>query len=159
VTGISEARPSQGVDHVAAGLVACLPVLNRHIKQSIDRQPPHPRLPERQLALLQYVAAHDGTTVHKAADVLRMMPNNVSTLVTRLTEAGLLERHQDDTDKRVARLFVTAEARQRIGEAESVATRDLASALRTLTDGDLDALGSALGALEALARRLADHSA
>ncbi|MER6159343.1 MarR family transcriptional regulator [Streptomyces sp. NPDC001868] len=158
MTGISEPRQRQGVDHVAAGLVACLPVLNRYIKQGIDQQLPYPKLPERQLALLQYVAEHDGATVHKAAGALWMMPNNVSALVTRLTEAGLLERHQDDTDKRVARLCVTAEARQRIGEAEDVAARQLASALRTLTDGDLDALGSALGALEALSRRLRDHS-
>ncbi|MGW0758344.1 MarR family winged helix-turn-helix transcriptional regulator [Streptomyces sp. NPDC002814] len=159
MTGTSEARASQGVDHVAAGLVACLPALNRYIKQGIDRRLPYPKLPERQLALLQYVAEHDGATVHEAADALRMMPNNVSALVTRLTEAGLLERRQDDSDKRVAHLCVTATARQRIGEVENIAAAQLASALRTLTDGDRDALGSALGALEALARRLRDHSA
>ncbi|MEU6800839.1 MarR family winged helix-turn-helix transcriptional regulator [Streptomyces neyagawaensis] len=158
MTGISEAHRSQGVDHVAAGLVACLPALNRHLKQSIDQQSLYPKLPERQLALLQYVAEHDGATVHKAAEALRMVPNNVSTLVTRLTEAGLLERHQDDTDKRVAHLRVTAVARQRIAEVQNFAAAQLASALRTLTDGDRSALGSALGALEALSRRLRDHS-
>jgi DNA-binding MarR family transcriptional regulator len=159
VTAISEAHPSQGVDQVAAGLVACLPALNRYIKQSIDRQLPYAKLPERQLTLLQYVAEHDGATVHKAAQALRMMPNNVSALVTRLTEAGLLERHQDDADKRVAHLCVTAKARQRIGEVQNIAAAQFASALNTLTDGDLDALGSALGALEALTRRLRDLSA
>jgi DNA-binding MarR family transcriptional regulator len=159
VTGISEAHRSQGVDQVAAGLVACLPALNRHLKQSIDRQLPYPNLPERQLALLQYVAEHDGATVHNAAEALRMVPNNVSALVTRLTEAGLLERRQDDTDKRVAHLRVTATARQRIGEVENFAAAHLASALRTLTEGDRAALGSALGALEALTRRLREHAA
>ncbi|MFG2470318.1 MarR family winged helix-turn-helix transcriptional regulator [Streptomyces canus] len=144
---------------MAAGLVACLPTLNRYVKQSLDRRLPHLSLPERQLALLQYVAEHAGATVHEAADALRMMPNNVSALVTRLTEAGLLERHRDDTDRRVAHLRVTAKARQRIAQAEDVAARQLAAALRTLTDGDRDALGSALGALEALTRRLRDHSA
>lgn len=159
MTGISEAQRSQGVDEVAAGLVACLPALNRLLKQSIDQQLPYPKLPERQLTLLQYVAEHDGATVHKAAKALRMVPNNVSALVTRLTNAGLLERHQDDTDKRVAHLRVTAVARQRIDEVETFAAAQLASALRTLTDGDRGALGSALGALEALTRRLRDHSA
>jgi DNA-binding MarR family transcriptional regulator len=159
VTGSSEARESRDVDQVAAGLVACLPALNRQLKQLIDRELPYPKLPERQLALLQYVAEHDGATVHKAADALRMMPNNVSALVTRLTEAGLLERHQDDTDKRVAHLCVTALARRRIGEVEKIAAAQLAPALRHLTDGDLDALGSALGALGALSRRLRDRSA
>ena len=159
MTGISEAPASQGVDQVAAGLVACLPTLNRYVKQSIDRRLPHLSLPERQLALLQYVAEHANATVHEAAEALRMMPNNVSALVTRLTDAGLLERHQDDADRRVAHLRVTAKARQRIAQAEDVAARQLAAALRTLTDGDRDALGSALGALEALTRRLRDHSA
>lgn len=157
VSGVSEARPSQSIGHVAAGLVACLPALNRSIDRGIAGQLPYPKLPERQLALLQYVAEHDGATVHKAAGALRMMPNNVSALVTRLTEAGLLERHQDDTDRRVAHLRVTAKARQRISEVEDIAAAQLASALRTLTDGDLEALGSALGALEALTRRLRDH--
>ncbi|MER5181096.1 MarR family transcriptional regulator [Streptomyces sp. NPDC002896] len=158
MSGTSEARQSQSIDHVAVGLAACLPALNQYLKQGIA-QLPYPKLPERQLALLQYVAEHDGATVHKAAGALRMMPNNVSALVTHLTEAGLLERRQDDTDKRVAHLYVTAKARQRIGEAESITAGQLASALRTLTDGDLDALGSALGALEALARHLHDHVA
>ncbi|WP_405623577.1 hypothetical protein [Streptomyces sp. NBC_00076] len=48
---------------------------------------------------------------------------------------------------------------QLIGEAEDVAARQLKSALRTLTEGDLGALGSALGALEALTRRLRDRDA
>lgn len=159
MTGSSGARESRGVDQVAAGLLGCLPALNRELKQAVDRQLPFPKLPERQLALLQYVAEHDGATVHKAAEALRMMPNNVSALVTRLTEAGLLERHQDDTDKRVAHLCVTALARQRMGEVQNIAAARLAPALRALTDGDLDALGSALGALQSLTRRLRDQSA
>ncbi|CAL9370227.1 MULTISPECIES: MarR family winged helix-turn-helix transcriptional regulator [Streptomyces] len=159
MTGSSEARESRDVDQVAAGLVAGLPALNRQLKQLIDRDLPYPRLPERQLDLLQYVAEHDGATVHKAAHALRMMPNNVSALVTRLTEAGLLERHQDDADKRVAHLRVTALARRRIDEVHTRAAAQLASALRTLTDGDLDALGSALGALGSLTRSLRDRSA
>ncbi|GAA4013089.1 MarR family winged helix-turn-helix transcriptional regulator [Streptomyces plumbiresistens] len=158
MTGISEARQSQSIDHVAAGLVACLPALNRCIERGVAVQLPYPKPPEGQLALLRYVAEHDGVTVHKAARALLMKPNNVSAQVTRLTEAGLLERHQDDTDKRVAHLRVTAKARQRIGEAEEIAEQQLASALRTLTEGDLGALGSALGALVALTGRLRDRA-
>ncbi|MEG8277240.1 MarR family winged helix-turn-helix transcriptional regulator [Streptomyces sp. AHA2] len=159
MTGTSGARTSQGLDQVAAGLVACLPALNRHLERSIDGRLPFPRLPERQLHLLRYVAEHEDVTVQRAAAALRMMPNNVSALVTRLTEAGLLERRQDGTDRRVAHLRVTPLARRRIDEVHKTAAAQLASALRTLTDGDLDALGSALGALGALTRHLREHSA
>ncbi|MFH9010940.1 MarR family winged helix-turn-helix transcriptional regulator [Streptomyces sp. NPDC017943] len=158
MTGSRGARTSQGLDQVAAGLVACLPALSRHLERSVDGRLPFPRLPERQLHLLRHVAEHEGVTVQRAAAALRMMPNNVSALVTRLSEAGLLERHPDDTDRRVAHLRVTPLARERIGEVEKIAAAHLASALRTLTDGDLDALGSALGALSAVTRHLRDQS-
>ncbi len=141
---------------MAEGLAECLPVLHRSVKRHLDGHLPYPKPPERQLALLHHVAEHDGATVQSAADALRMMPNNVSALVTRLTAAGLLERHQDEADKRVARLRVTAEARRRIAEVDGLVTRRISAALRTLTDGDLDALGSALGALVALADALRD---
>ncbi|MFJ3802549.1 MarR family winged helix-turn-helix transcriptional regulator [Streptomyces sp. NPDC090088] len=157
MSDISETRQSRSTERVAQGLAAYVPALSRSIERYLDSRLPYPRPPERQLALLRYVAEHDGATVHEAADALVMKPNNVSALVTRLTEAGLLERHQDETDKRVAHLHVTAKACQRISEADTVATHRLSSALRTLTDGDLDALGSALGALRALAERLHDH--
>ncbi|MFC8434212.1 MarR family winged helix-turn-helix transcriptional regulator [Streptomyces sp. NPDC057253] len=160
MSGASTAHQSrsQRIDHVAAGLAACLPALNRSVERGIAARLPYPKPPERQLALLRYVAENDDATVHEAASALLMKPNNVSALVTGLTDAGMLERHQDDTDKRVAHLRVTAEARRRITEAEDVAIGQLASALRTLTDGETEALGSALGALASLAQRLRDHS-
>ncbi|MEX3105468.1 MULTISPECIES: MarR family winged helix-turn-helix transcriptional regulator [unclassified Streptomyces] len=157
MSGISGAQPSpSSADRVAEGLAVCLPVLNRAVKRHLDASLPYPKPPERQLALLHHVAEHDGVTVQSAADALRMMPNNVSALVTRLTAEGLLERRQDEGDKRVARLRVTAEARRRIGEVDSLVTRRVSAALRTLTEGDLDALGSALGALMSLADALRD---
>ncbi|MDX2964511.1 MarR family winged helix-turn-helix transcriptional regulator [Streptomyces acidiscabies] len=157
MSGISGAQASSSsVDRVAEGLAVCLPVLNRAVKRHLDGALPFPKPPERQLALLHYVAENDGATVQSAADALRMMPNNVSALVTRLTAAGALERWQDEGDKRVAHLRVTAEARQRIGEVDSLVTQRISAALQTLTEGDLGALGSALGALVALTDALRD---
>jgi len=159
VPDVSAAHQSQSIDRVATGLAESLPALIRSMERGYADRLPFPKLPERQLELLKYVAEHDGVTVQKAADALRMMPNNVSALVTRLTEAGLLERHQDDTDKRIAHLCVTVTARQRLAAVKSVAAGQLASALHTLSDGHLAALGSALSALDALSRQLRDSTA
>ncbi|MCX4641998.1 MULTISPECIES: MarR family winged helix-turn-helix transcriptional regulator [unclassified Streptomyces] len=155
----SRALQSQSIDRVATGLAASLPVLNRCVERRIGGQLPYPKLPEAQLALLQYVAEHDGVSVRQVADALLMKPNNVSALVTHLTEAGLVERHQDHVDKRVVHLRATALAHQRIGQARGVAAQQIASALCTLTEGDLAALGSALHALEALTRQLRNNAA
>jgi DNA-binding MarR family transcriptional regulator len=142
----------QDTDRVAAVLAECLPALHRAVERRVEREFPRPKPPEGQLALLRFVSAHEGVTVREAARVLLMKPNNVSALVTQLTEQGLLERRQDSADKRVARLYPTATARRELAEVRRLETAQVARALGSLTDGELDALGSALGALTSLTR-------
>ncbi|MEU3948286.1 MarR family transcriptional regulator [Streptomyces sp. NPDC029526] len=144
----------QRIDRVASELAACLPALHRALDRRIAAGYPHPKPPEGPLALLRYVAQHDGTTVREAAAALLMKPNNVSALVSQLTERGELERRQDGTDRRIARLHLTATARQRIAEVTALERGYLGEALRTLTEGEMDALGSAIGALNSLTRNL-----
>ncbi|CAL9447345.1 hypothetical protein SUDANB126_02392 [Streptomyces sp. enrichment culture] len=93
----------------------------------------------------------------EAATALLMKPNNVSALVSQLTERGELERRQDGADKRVAHLHLTESSRQRIAEVRALEESHLGRAMLSLTDGEMDALGSALGALKALTHHL--HSA
>ncbi|MEU2119594.1 MarR family winged helix-turn-helix transcriptional regulator [Streptomyces sp. NPDC016459] len=145
------------IRRVASGLVACLPALSRAVERRVDLDDtyPKPAKPsEAQLALLRHVGSCDGITVRDAAEALLMKPNNVSALVRQLTEQGLLERRQDPADKRVAHLHLTATARREIAQVEHVMGTHVARALRALSDGELDALGSALGALGSLNRRL-----
>jgi DNA-binding MarR family transcriptional regulator len=144
----------QDIDHVAAELVACLPALARALDRRVGQDFAHPKPPEAQLALLRHVEAHEGVTVREAAAGLLMKPNNVSTLVTQLTERGLLERRPDPADKRIAHLHLTATARRRLAEVQNLMNAHVVHALGALTDGELDALGSALGALQALHRHL-----
>ncbi|MFF4344207.1 MarR family winged helix-turn-helix transcriptional regulator [Kitasatospora sp. NPDC001540] len=149
----SRARSEQ-VDSTAEALVSVLPVLNRVLERQVALDFPHPGLPEGQLALLRLVEERAGVTVREAAEVLLMKPNNVSALVTQLTEQGLLERRRDAGDKRVAHLHPTPLAASRLAEARAIKTAHLTRLLATLTDGEQDALGSALGALNSLVRHL-----
>ncbi|MFI0349369.1 MarR family winged helix-turn-helix transcriptional regulator [Actinomadura sp. 9N407] len=145
---------AQDLDRAAAALVVSLPALNRALERHVHLEFPHPRLPEGQLALLFQVEEREGITVREAADALLMKPNNVSALVSQLTELGLLERRQDDADKRVAHLFPTAIARERLAEVRRLKAAHLVRALHALTDGEQAALGSAVSALASLTRRL-----
>ncbi|MEV5595293.1 MarR family transcriptional regulator [Streptomyces sp. NPDC052496] len=144
----------QDTRRIASELAAVLPALNRALDRRIIQDLPFPRLPDSQLALLRYVAEHDGVTVRAAADALLVKPNNVSALVTQLAAQGLLERRQDAADKRVAHLHLTAKARRQVAEVGALVDGYLVEALHTLTDGDLDAIGSALGALQGVAQRI-----
>ncbi|MER7716065.1 MarR family winged helix-turn-helix transcriptional regulator [Streptomyces flaveolus] len=146
--------PRRDIDRVASGLAACLPALHRALDRQVSAEYPHPKPPEGQLALLRFVAQYEGATVREAAEALLMKPNNVSALVSQLTERGDLERRQDSADKRVAHLYLTATARERVAEVRSLETAFIRQALTSLTEGEQGALGSAVGALEALTRHL-----
>ncbi|MEU6525285.1 MarR family transcriptional regulator [Streptomyces sp. NPDC046924] len=150
----SSSAPEQRVAHVSSELAACLPALHRALDRRVASEYPHPKPPEGQLALLRFVARREGATVREAAEALLMKPNNVSTLVSQLTERGELERRQDGADKRIARLHLTESSRRRIAEVSALEQSHLGRALQSLTEGELDALGSAVGALKALTRHL-----
>ncbi len=144
----------QRIDRVASQAAAYLPELHRALDRRVAMAYAHPKPPEGQLALLRFVAQHEGATVREAAEALLMKPNNVSTLVSQLTERGELERRRDGADKRIAHLHLTRSSRQRIAEVRALEASCLGQAMLSLTDGELDALGSAVGALNALTRRL-----
>ncbi|MEU3528124.1 MarR family winged helix-turn-helix transcriptional regulator [Streptomyces sp. NPDC038707] len=145
---------AQDIRRVASGLAACLPALSRALDRQVGQVYPHPKPPEAQLALLRHVESHDGVTVRKAAEALLMKPSNVSALVSQMTELGMLERRQDPADKRVAHLHLTEKARHELAEVHRLMSSHVMGALSTMTDGDLKALGAALGSLNALAGRL-----
>ncbi|MGI5396202.1 MarR family winged helix-turn-helix transcriptional regulator [Streptomyces sp. CA-251251] len=146
--------PCRDIDRVASGLAACLPALHRALDRQVTARYPHPKPPESQLALLRFVAQREGATVREAAEALLMKPNNVSALVSQLTDQGDLERRQDDADKRVAHLHLTATSRRRLSEVRDLETAFIRDALASLTEGQQGALGSALDALDALTRHL-----
>lgn len=121
---------SQDIDHAASALVASLPALRRALERQADQEFPRPRLPEGRLAPLWPVEEREGITVREAADALLMKPDNVSALLSQLTELELLERRQDPADKRVAHLHPTATARQRLAEVRRLKTAYVARAAR-----------------------------
>ncbi|OEJ93216.1 MarR family winged helix-turn-helix transcriptional regulator [Streptomyces thermolilacinus] len=141
-------------DRLALALAECLPELNRALERRVTQEIRHPKPSEAQIALLRFVMRHEGATVREAADALLMRPNNVSALVSQLTEAGLLERRRDPADKRIAHLHPTPRARRELADVQRLRTAHLTRALHLLTDGEMDALGSAVGALTSLARHI-----
>ena len=71
-----------------------------------------------------------------AARELRLAPNTVSTLVGRLTAAGLLARTRAVSDGRSVRLTVTGNGAQRIAEWRDLRADLAGRALDQLTAGD-----------------------
>ena len=95
-----------------------------------------------------------GTSVADAAAALGLAANTVSTLVRQLTDAGLIERVRDESDRRVARLALTDAARSQVERWRDRRNLAVAAAFDGLSAEDRAAIESAIPALTRLAGAL-----
>ena len=151
--------PLAGTQDLAAGLMAAISSIRRIARRAVRPAFAGEPLPPAQSELLRLAAARPGLSVADAAHELRLAPNTVSTLVGRLTAAGLLERTRAPSDGRSVRLSVTEAARQRIAGWRDLRAELAARALDRLSAGDRDAIAAALPALLRFAATLEEGMA
>jgi DNA-binding MarR family transcriptional regulator len=78
-------------------------------------------LEPREFALLRSVAASEGVTQQAIAERMGVAASRMVAFVDSLEGRGLLERRQNPDDRRARALFLTAEGRQLLGRAFTVA--------------------------------------
>jgi DNA-binding MarR family transcriptional regulator len=139
---------------LAAELLAAISAIRRIARRAARRAWQDEPLPAAQSELLRLAAARPGLSVADAAHELRLAPNTVSTLVGRLTAAGLLERARAASDGRSVRLSVTGKATQRIAGWRDLRAELGAQALDQLPARDRETLAAALPALQRFAAQL-----
>jgi DNA-binding MarR family transcriptional regulator len=135
----------------AADLLSAIGLLRRAARRSARRAWRQQPLPPAQSELLRLAASRPGITVADAAQELRLAPNTVSTLVGKLTAAGLLRRGRSAEDGRTALLTVTDRARQRLAEYRDLRAELAGHALAGLSAADQRVLADAVAALLRLA--------
>jgi DNA-binding MarR family transcriptional regulator len=89
--------------------------------------------------------------VAEAAAELRLAPNSVSTMVSKLAEDGLLSRDRGASDGRSVQLSVTEEGAARIGQWRDIRADLAGRAIELLSADERQALRSAIPALTRLA--------
>lgn len=107
-----------------------------------------------QQELVVLVARRPGLSVAEAADELALAPNTVSTLVRRLTDAGVMRRSADPVDRRVARLTLEPATGREVDAWRDRRVETLGSALRRLPPRDRQLLAGAAAAIGRLADAL-----
>jgi DNA-binding MarR family transcriptional regulator len=137
-------RPAQAA---AAELFTAISVIRRTARRAARQAWLQQPLPPAQSELLRLAAARPGLTVAEAAEELRVAPNTISTLVGRLTEAGLMNRDKSAHDGRTALLTATDKAQQRLAEFRDLRAELAGEALARLSPQDQRALASAVPAL------------
>jgi len=137
---------------LADELLDAVGVLRRRLKRLAGR-PWQSTLTGSQVELLRLVRRRPSVSVADAADELGVAANTVSTLVGQLTALDLLHRAADGSDRRVARLTLTAPARRRAESWRDRRSALVGEAIERLDADDVHAIAASLPAL----RRLADQ--
>jgi DNA-binding MarR family transcriptional regulator len=148
--------PAEGTLALAAELLTAISAIRRIARRAARLAWQDEPLPPAQSELLRLAAARPGLSVADAAHELRLAPNTVSTLVGRLTAAGLLERTRAVSDGRSVRLSVTEAASRRIAGWRDLRAELAARALDQLPSTDRETLAAALPALQRFAAQLED---
>jgi DNA-binding MarR family transcriptional regulator len=107
-----------------------------------------------QLELLRLVRRRPGLSVTEAAEELVLAPNTVSTLVSQLTEAGLVHRQVDPSDRRVARLELSPDVARKTDAWLDRRILALGEAIGRLSGPDQYRLAATMPVLVTLAEQL-----
>jgi DNA-binding MarR family transcriptional regulator len=142
---------------IAADLFTAVGAIRRTARRAARQAWTQQPLPPAQSELLRLAVARPGLTVADAAQELRLAPNTVSTLVGRLSEAGLLRREKGPHDGRTALLTATEKARQRMAEFRDLRADLAGQALARLPQEDQRVLAKAAPALMRLSDEMERH--
>jgi DNA-binding MarR family transcriptional regulator len=107
-----------------------------------------------EVELLRQVRRDPGLRVQDAATALGIAPNSVSTLIRKLTAAGMVERSTDPSDGRVARLHLTPRSQDFLSQMRDLREAAVADALAELDERDRATIAGALPALGRLVEAL-----
>ena len=142
---------------LAGELLGAISAVRRIARRAVRAAWREEPLPPAQSELLRLAAARPGISVAEAAHELRLAPNTVSTLVGRLTAAGLLGRTRAAADGRSVLLTVTGQGARRIAQWRDLRAELAGRALDRLTPDDRRALEQAVPALLRFAAQLEEE--
>jgi DNA-binding MarR family transcriptional regulator len=148
------ARAGEQAKAAGAELLAALGAIQRVARRAVRGAAYAEPLPPARSELLRLTARRPGISVAEAAQELRLAPNSVSTMVSKLAADGLLSRGRGAADGRCVRLTVTDKGAARIGQWRDIRAELAGHALESLDAPDRQAIGAAVPALARLAAQM-----
>lgn len=138
----------------AAELLAAVGAIRRVARRAVRSSVIAEALPPARSELLRLTARRPGISVAEAAQELRLAPNSVSTMVTKLSTDGLLTRSKAGSDGRSVHLSVTPAGTERIAQWRDIRADAVGRALGLLGSADRQAIHTAIDALNRLAGQM-----
>ena len=154
VTGGAASAETEAAKAEAAELLAAVGAVRRIARRAVRGSAAAGALPPARSELLRLAARRPGIGVAEAAQELRLAPNSVSTMVSQLAAAGLLNRGRAEEDGRSVRLTVTEAGAARVGQWKDIRSELVGRALDRLSPSDRTAIRAAVPALGRLAEQM-----
>jgi DNA-binding MarR family transcriptional regulator len=148
--------PGEQVRAQSVALLAAMGAVRRVTRRAVRSSAHAEALPPARSELLRLAARKPGIGVAEAAAELRLAPNSVSTMVSKLAEDGLLHRGRAADDGRSVRLTVTEAGAARVEQWRDIRTDLAGRAIERLPDADRRALAAAIPVLSRLAEIMED---
>jgi MarR family transcriptional regulator, organic hydroperoxide resistance regulator len=105
-----------------------------------------------QCDVLTTLTEREGVSQQELAKRLYVTKGNISGLIDRLTEAGLVERRSTASDRRQHAIYLTGAGRAMAEKAIAVQRRWIAATIGRMAESDLEALEAKLVALRDIVR-------
>jgi DNA-binding MarR family transcriptional regulator len=140
----------------AAELMVAMGAVRRVARRAVRTTAHADPLPPARSELLRLAARRPGIGVAEAAAEMHLAPNSVSTMVSKLTEDGLLTRGRVASDGRSVRLTVTEAGAARVDQWRDIRADLAGRAFARLTPADRQAIAAAIPALTQLAAQMED---
>src|SRR6201995_3772693 len=110
--------------------------LQRLMRAYADRQAARYGITRAQWAVLAKVERTEGLKQTELAEQMEMQPITLTRLVDRLCDNGWIERRDDETDRRVNRLYLRKAARPLLGKLSGLRSELTATALDGISPSD-----------------------
>jgi DNA-binding MarR family transcriptional regulator len=138
----------------AAALLTAVGAVRRVARRAVRGSADAGALPPARSELLRLAARRPGIGVAEAAQELRLAPNSVSTMVSKLAADGLLSRDRAEADGRSIHLTITEAGAARVEQWRDIRAELAGRALERLTVADRKAIRAAVPALSRLAEQM-----
>lgn len=132
------------VEQIAQGIFQAQPLLKKRLTKlsAIQSEQGIPLSHVQVLAMLEEVGSMSVSEISKRFGIAKP---NITPLVDRLANAGLVDRVRSETDRRVVNIVILPAGRDRLAQIQSALNEHVASWQHALTNDEFIRLASALG--------------
>jgi DNA-binding MarR family transcriptional regulator len=141
------------VNSIVENLFLALPMLHKKlIRVDLENVVEHLSLPH--FIIMRVLAHADSLPVSRIADRLYITRPQMTSLIDRLVELGMVERSEDNKDRRIINIHLTDRGREALKACENLIKDNTRKKLSNLEDAELEKLSDALKTITEIGSKL-----